>query len=106
VDHGGVVQQLRQFGAPESVCQAWESTNEGDALEVLECNWRALQTYQRCRWNVVAGMAGVHYDGIAAHELRAALALCRVPAGDWDDVLWRVDYLVREAQTILNARSG
>lgn len=105
MDHDAVMQQLRQFGAPEAVCNAWKSTNDADTLEVLQCNWLALQTYQRCRWTIIAGMGGVHYDGISAQELHSALALLRIASEDWDDVLWRVDHLVRIAQPILNARS-
>lgn len=33
-------------------------------------NWRTVQVYQRCQWNVAVGAAGVIWTGIPTAEMR------------------------------------
>ena len=105
MDRDAIAEQLRHLGAPESIQAQWSSAPEEDTLEVLECNLPALEVYQLCRWNIVAGMGGAHYDGISAQEIRSALIIKRMSHRHWEDVLWRVQYLAKVAQPLLNARS-
>lgn len=74
------------------------------ALQVWACNWPAVEVYQRCRLEIVAGGFSVHYNGIAPAEIRAALDLLDVPRPQWPDLLDDVQYMGRCASDALNAR--
>lgn len=50
-----------------------------DCVEVLECNWDAVQVWMRCQQTYVSGPAGGYPLGIAATEVAAVSTALQVP---------------------------
>lgn len=73
-------------------------------IVVWDCNVPSVEVFERCRLDVVAGMA-VFYNGIAPPEIRATLQLMGVPAAEWPDLLDDIQFMGRCASDALNERS-
>jgi hypothetical protein len=55
-------------------------------IEVLECNWNAVQVFANAQATWLSGMRAA-YLGISAAEIHAAALLLRVPRGEWPQLL-------------------
>ena len=73
-------------------------------IEVLECNWTAVQTYLRCQLTVVSGMAGVVICGVSASEVMASARMLRVPVREWPEVIDAVQLLAGMVAKIENEK--
>jgi len=56
-------------------------------------------------WALVIGPGAAFWQGISMVEIRAALAVLRVPRSEWEDVLARVQCVVAAARPLLNSKS-
>jgi len=56
-------------------------------------------------WALVIGTGAAFWQGISMVEIRAALAVLRVPRSEWEDVLARVQCVVAAARPLLNSKS-
>ena len=72
---------------------------------VWPCNATAVDVFRLCSIGLIATFGGVLWLDIAAVELRAALALRRVPRAQWPDVADDVRYMGREVATERNRRA-
>ena len=75
-------------------------------VEVLSGNWDALLAYQHCAQQVVGGGYGVVHLGIAAAEVRAAVALLRLPRTRWPDILDGAQHIGQLVAAALNRRAA
>ena len=73
-----------------------------DTIEVLECNWTAVQVYLACMWQVSVGMAQLVWFGISAQEACAAMFALRVPRAAWGDTLRRLRVMTAAVAPIRN----
>jgi hypothetical protein len=64
----------------------------------------ACAVFERCVLSAIGGM-GVHYQGIPAAEIRAALVIARVPRARWLDVSADVSSMGRIAADAHNQRA-
>lgn len=63
-------------------------------IQLWPGHFDAVAVFQRCDIHVVgAGMGGLYWTGITAREVRAALALQRVPLARRADVAEDVQYM-------------
>lgn len=67
-----VAEDLRRFGAPETVAAAQEDTGRTDGLPIVPANWRAVRLYILCatQWRWVSGLeratrSGFDYASVA-----------------------------------------
>lgn len=66
-----------------------------------------MEAFRCCTWDVIATVAGIHYAGITAAEIRAALILSRIPRAEWLHVTRGIQtVMVPAAQKNLNAKKG
>jgi hypothetical protein len=79
----------------------WTAAGE---LEVLECNWPAVETYLACQWHVGVGMEAVVWFGIAAVEIRAQMEILRIQRREWADTQRRVLIMVNELKPLRNKK--
>ena len=73
-----------------------------DDIEVLECNWPAVQVYLACQWTVGVGMEAVVWFGISAAEILAAMRIQRIARAERADTQRRVRIMVGAARPLLN----
>lgn len=73
-------------------------------IEVLECNWTAVQVYLRCQQTMLASMSGVAYLGVSASEAMASARMLRVPVLEWPDTIDGVQMLAGYVANIENAK--
>lgn len=82
-----------------------EELPEADrVVEVLACNWDALEVFQRCQLSIVGAGLGVVHVGISATECRSAIALLRLPRARWLDALDGAQHIGSLVAGHLNAR--
>ena len=77
-------------------------------VEVLvwACHEQAVAVFRGCQLDCAAiGMGGLFWLGISAAELRAALAVERIPRCDWPDVGEDVRYMGRVVADEHNRRA-
>lgn len=79
--------------------------DDAQPIEVLECNWPAVQVYLASQWTLLLGFGASHYHGIATTELMAAMQVVGIPRRAWQDTLNRVRIMVRAARPLLNKTS-
>lgn len=79
-------------------------TTGSDTIDVLACNWLAVEVYRLCQWTVCMGAASGFWLGIASQELRAVIELKRVLPDAWDELIDKVRLLVAVARPLLNAK--
>lgn len=78
-----------------------------DVIEVLAPNWNTVEVFRSCTWLAIATLAGVHYDGITATEIRSALLIHRIPRADWSRITRGIQHvMVPAARKNLNAKKG
>lgn len=76
-------------------------------VEVWECNAQPVDVFRSCQiGGIGAGMGGVVWIGIAADELRAALAIRRVPRVSWPTIADDVQYMGGEVARERNRLSA
>jgi hypothetical protein len=81
--------------------------DEIHVTEVLAPNWNTVETFRCCTWDVIASVAGIHYAGISAAEIRAALIVSRIPRAEWPLITRGIQaVMVPAAQKNLNAKKG
>lgn len=73
-------------------------------VEVLACNWDALEVFQHCQLPIVGAGLGVVYMGISATECRSAIELLLLPRVRWLDALAGAQHIGRLVAGHLNAR--
>jgi len=73
-------------------------------IEVLECNWTAVQAYMRCQQTMLSGMAGVAYLGVSASEAMASARMLRVHPREWPDLIDAVQMLAGYVAKIENEK--
>lgn len=83
---------MQQAGAPAEVIAQWlETQGKKSEVEVLKCNMLPVSVFMRCSPAFVSSGMGAVCIGVAMTEIRAALALLRIPPKQWieltDDVL-------------------
>ncbi len=74
-------------------------------VEVLVCNWHAVQTYMRCQPTMLAGMSGAVILGVSASEAMAAARMLRVPPKRWPAVIDGAQTLASMVAKIENAKA-
>lgn len=74
-------------------------------VEVMACNWDAVQVYLHCAQTVVGAGFGVLHLGVSAAECRAAIALLRPPRTRWPEILDGVQHIGQMAAAALNRRA-
>ncbi len=75
-------------------------------VEVLVCNWHAVQTYMRCQPTMLAGMSGAVILGVSASEAMAAARMLRVPPKRWPSVIDGAQALGSMVAKIENEKSA
>ena len=73
-------------------------------IEVLDCNWTAVQVYLRCQQTMLAGMSGVAYLGVSASEAMASARMLRAPVREWPELIDSVQMLAGHVANIENAK--
>lgn len=71
-------------------------------IEVLECNWAAVQVYLRCQQTVLSGMGGAAYLGVSASEVMASARMLRAHPREWPDLIDGVQMLAGYVAKIEN----
>lgn len=82
-------------------------TRRDGVIECLAwpCNATAIEVFRLCTIELAASFGGVLWLDITAVELRAALALRRVPRAAWPDVADDVRFMGREVANERNRRA-
>jgi len=75
-------------------------------VEVLVCNWHAVQAYMRCQPTMLAGMSGAVILGVSASEAMASARMLRVPPRKWPAVIDGAQALGSMVAKIENAKSA
>jgi hypothetical protein len=75
-------------------------------VEVLVCNWHAVQTYMRCQPTMLAGMSGAVILGVSASEAMASARMLRVPERKWPSVIDGAQALASMVAKIENEKSA
>lgn len=73
-------------------------------IEVLECNWTAVQVYLRCQMTTIAGMSGAVLLGVSASEAMASARMLRVPVREWPETIDGVQVLASLVAKIENGK--
>lgn len=73
-------------------------------IEVLECNWTAVQVYLRCQQTVLSGMGGAAYLGVSASEAMASARMLRVRPPEWPELIDSVQMLASMVARIENEK--
>jgi len=73
--------------SPAERMKGTSACEQPTTIEVLDCNWTAVQVYLRCQQTMLAGMSGVAYLGVSASEAMASARMLRVPVREWPDTL-------------------
>lgn len=81
-----------------------ESCKQPTEIEVLACNWTAVQVFQRCQITTVASMSGAVLLGVSASEAMAGARMLRVPVAEWPDLIDGVQMLAGHVANIENAK--
>lgn len=71
-------------------------------MEVLACNWTAVEIYLRCQLTYVGGPTGAVCIGIASHEIHAALHLGGITTDLWPETADAVRLMGRTAMQATN----
>jgi hypothetical protein len=79
-----------------------EPGDDDSDIEVLECNWPAVQVYLACQWTVGVGMEAIVWFGISAAEILAAMRILQIARADHAATLRRVRIMVGAARPLLN----
>lgn len=75
-------------------------------VDVWECHETQVAAFRLCSIaGIGAGMGGIVWMGIEAVELRAALALLRVPRKDWPGIAADVQYMGAEVASTRNKQA-
>jgi hypothetical protein len=69
-------------------------------LDVLTPNWKAVQVFQRCQWEIGFSMAGMHWLGIRTTEIRASAQALKYRLTR--NLLDRVRVMQHAAERVLN----
>jgi hypothetical protein len=91
------------MGAPADVLAQYESedddgnTDDVTEIEVLECNWNAVQVFTHVEPQWIVGLH-VARAGISAAEIRAAVTMLRVPRAEWPQIISDVRFMGKIAQ--------
>ena len=83
--------------------RAVDDRNAEPVIEVLECNWIAVQVYRACQWTIHVGMTTrPYFQGISCAEIMAGMQSECVPRRQWSDTRRRVRIMANAASQVLN----
>lgn len=95
--------ELKALGFSKDQIQQYLQGHEtGEAVEVLRCNWDAVQVYMRCHWTVLVDSGAAAYVGIASTEIEICARALGIALDA--DLLDGVRIMAGAAATILNKR--
>jgi len=69
-------------------------------VEVLPCNWKAVQLFKKCQLSYV-GMAGTCV-GLSTSEIRSVLEVFDLPRRSWKSLAAKLLFMGQEAADYLN----
>lgn len=88
-----------------TVIERNERRTKVPAIEVLECNWQAVEVFRRCQLTWVSGMRAVCV-GISAKEIRSAAWLMQIEQTEWMQLTDDVQLMGRVAAAALNKQKS
>lgn len=106
-----VVEQLRQWKAPQEVIDAWLGNTSPESedpeipeLEVWNDCWISVDVFRRCKQTVAVGFGGAAYLGITATEIVAVCNAFRILRKHRAGVLEDVQFMGDVAARVLSER--
>jgi hypothetical protein len=119
-DTDELVAQAKGMGAPPEVLakfvendtrrkaaiDATKDTESPEFIDVLPCNWNAVQAYLASQWTIETGGRHPVFRGIAAHELKSACELKGIPRREWPLVTYGVAVISGAAREVFQSRTA